>query len=970
MSPAPRSTTPQGNGPAAADPATDAMARAVRWQVRVLGGLDADDGRQRLTRFPSRAVAALLARLAMAPERAHAREELVELLWPGVERDIGRNRLRQALSTLKSLLEPPGSALGPVLLADRSHVRVVPGALDCDAVQFERQLRAGRAEAARALYRGELLPGFYADWIDEERLRLGGLHDRLGAAVAASAATFAAMPAATPAGGPRPSATSTVPFVPGPRVLLPHHLTRLFGAEEQARRLREQVLAHRLVTLIGPGGAGKTRLATEVAHSLCAGGSLPGAEPAGLAGPPEPPEPPEPFGLIAFVALAACSTREQMLDAMAAQLQFARGQPDALGALQEALAARRGLVVLDNFEQLVDAAADVVVQMVARLPRLHLLVTSRRALGVAGEHEFAHAALALPPPGADLAAAAANPAVALFVERARDVRADFHLGPRNVHALVELVRELEGMPLAIELAASRARSLAPAEMLERLRGAGTPRLALLARSSVRGGVDPRHASMQRAIAWSWDLLPPDAARLLAGLTVFAGPFGGDAAEALATDEPVDVALRLDDLVAHSLVQVVSGEEPARFSIYQPIREFARGRIDEATARHWRERLRRWARRWVEALPKTPPLPALRAEMPNLVAALQAAVADGEDADAVQLMLRLRRALEDVELPAEGLALLATAVERCVDPALQARGRSMLGSLLFSAGRPAEALAMAEAGVRRDLLQGAALARALHGLARVRWRSQRRAEAVEPLLDEADRLLESEDDPELRASLHALRAFVCNAHHRDHERAERLHAQALALWQAGGNRHAVHSGLYNLAVVAESAGRPAQALERIEPVIAEARVLADWRRLSQSLNVRGNALTDLRRWPEALASYQECLRIAWPVMASYDLAYGLWNLPRALARLRRPAAALQLAAFAAAYWESRFGELGAADRRYIERVRRLAARQLDAGAVRTLAAQGRALTLGEAVALAAAQTPHPERPGCSDGGAPR
>ncbi len=153
----------------AADPAglEDELAR---WRVRLLGGLRLSDGEQTITRLPSRAVTVLLARLALAPERAHAREELVELLWPGVAPAVGRNRLRQALSTLKSLLEPAGRIPAqPVLQADRISVRVVSGTIACDAVQFERCIRAGRADAARALYGGELLPGFYDDWVDEER---------------------------------------------------------------------------------------------------------------------------------------------------------------------------------------------------------------------------------------------------------------------------------------------------------------------------------------------------------------------------------------------------------------------------------------------------------------------------------------------------------------------------------------------------------------------------------------------------------------------------------------------------------------------------------------------------------------------------------------------------------------------------------------------------------------------------------
>jgi predicted ATPase len=905
----------------------------AQWQVELLGGLRLSRrGQHDITRLPSRAVTALLARLALAPQRAHAREELIELLWPGVEIEVGRNRLRQALSTLKSLLEPPGSApRQSVLLADRNHVRVVDGTLNCDALAFEHAARGGRLDEARALYRGELLPGLYDEWIHDERLRLAALHEGLPLPATAHDSRAAA---AAPAASAERSARQA-------RVHLPHYLTRMFGADAQAMRLRERVLAHRLVTLLGPGGAGKTRLAVEVAHSLRAHTDwpLPVADPS------------EPFELIAFVPLVACSTRAQVLDALLGSLQITPAAADALDALHDALQGRRTLLVLDNFEQLVDLAVDAVAQLLSRLPALHLLVTSRRALGLDGEQEVALAALELPPQDADASTAAANPGVALFVERARAVRADFHLGARNAATLVALVRELEGMPLAIELAASRVRSIAPAELLARLRGPGTPRLDLLERSGTRGGADPRHASMQRVIAWSVDQLSAPQARLLSALTVFSGGFDAAAAAALMQSECLDAALLLDELVTHSLLFVRGEADAPRFGLYEPIREFAAARIDATERRQWRARLRGWALSWARALPATPPLPLLRIEMPNLVAALASAAEDGAHGDAVLLLAALRRCLEDVELPAVGLQHAQAAVVGCADATLRARGHTLVAPLLYTAGQREAALRHAELGVQRELLDRPQLARALHAWARVLWRSRRSAAEPEALIDEAQALIDGLDEVEIQASLCALRAFITNAHHQQHATGERLHAQALALWQRLGNQHAVHSGLYNLAVCAENAGQPALTLQRIDPVIAEARVLQDWRRLSQSLNVRGNALCDLRQYAQALASYQDCMRTAWQCMASYDLAFGLWNLPRTLTRLRRPEAALQLMAFAAAFWRERFGELAAADQRYLVRIRRLCARQLSEAQIEAHWRDGERLHLPQAVALA-------------------
>ena len=910
-------------------PAEAADAHAL-WRVNLLGGLSLSDGTQDITRLPSRAVTALLARLALAPERAHAREELIELLWPGVALGVGRNRLRQALSTLKGILEPAGRwPAQPVLQADRISVRVVPASLACDAVRFERSVRAGQVDAARALYRGELLPGFYDDWIDEERLRLAALHERL-----------AAHPETSQAVAPTPAHTAGAASVA--RVSLPTYLTRVFGADEQAARLRGLVLANRLVTLLGPGGGGKTRLAVEMAHSLRsdAGWTLPRSESF------------EPFDLIAFVPLAACTTRAQACDALTGALQIAPVGDDALLALTDALAGRRALLLLDNFEQLVGHAEDLVVRLVGLLPALHVVVTSRRALGVDGEHELAVAALELPLADAEPSGVASNAAVALFVDRARAVRADFHFSARNGATLVELVRALDGMPLAIELAASRVRSIAPADLLARLRGAGTPRLDLLSRTGPRGTLDARHASMQRVIEWSWEQLDAEQARMLSALTVFPDGFSAASALALVGEEPVDAQLVLDHLVANSLVHSHAGaDHELRFGLYQSIREYAASNQDDATERYWRRRLRVWAVGWARALPPTPPLDVLRTEMANLMAALASAAEDDAPDDAIHLLLELRRCLEDVELPVEGLAHAQAAVEHCSDPLLRARGHALLGPMLFTAGQADAGLRHAELGVQCDLLDASQRARALHSLARVRWRRFRRAEQVEPLLDEAQALVGPVAEPELRASLLALRAFVTNAHHRDFAAGERLHAQALALWEQLGNEHAINSGRYNLAVCAQNASRHQDALEQLESIIASARELQDWRRLSQSLNVRGNAHTGLRAWSRAVADYQECIGIAWKSMVSFDLAYGLWNLPRALAHLRQPDIAVRLAAYAAMLWRTRFGELSADDQRYLLRVRRLAARQISPARIEAQWREGERLSLSQAVALA-------------------
>ena len=719
----------------------DATGREARWQLRLLGDTVLVDRAGQALRLPGRAATALLARLAMAPASAQAREALVELLWPGVALDIGRNRLRQVLSTLKSLLDGPGEG-GAVLRADRQSVRLGPGTVACDVVDFETALREGRHGQARALYRGELLPGFYDDWVHDERLRLAALAEQLpapgrhheGAGEGARAAGWiaTARPAADLAGlaglsglagaGRRAAAVTSLN--------LPHYLTRLHGADAAGARLRAMAQAHRLVTVLGPGGHGKTRLAVEVAHALVAA-----PQPIDLL-PDDPAATMPRFDLVAFVPLVACTggdaSPDALLDAMLLALrQDARGAPprEHLLAL---LAGRRSLLLLDNFEQLVDSAAPLLADLLSRCPGLHLLVTSRRALGLDGEHTLVLPPLPLPAPHTADAEAALNPAVALFIDRARAVRADFHLSSRNRAAVLALVHHLQGMPLAIELAASRVRSLSPTVLLDLLRTAGsmaaaTPvagplgapdrptsdrhsdsdgdsagigigagALTLLSRGGLRAAGDPRHASMLAVVQWSWQLLSPAARQVLPRLSVFAGGFTLAAARAVADAPITSVALALDELVAQSMLRLPP--EGDRYELFELIREFAASVLPAADAPGLRARHRRWLTGWFTRLPLSAPLQQVRPELANLAAALLGAEVDGAPEDAAALAAAAQTALSAISLPPPALAALQRCADRLADPIARAVTRAGLARTLLLAGQTAVAERLAQQAI--------------------------------------------------------------------------------------------------------------------------------------------------------------------------------------------------------------------------------------------------------------------------------
>ena len=910
---------------------SDARVAAPRWRLQLLGRVVLINHQQRPVRLPGRIATALLARLAMAPQRDHPREELVEWLWPGVAATAGRNRLRQLLTTLKRLLEPEDQAW-TVLEADRMSLRIRPGALHCDVPAFEAAWACGRHDEARAWYRGELMPGHYDDWVVAERLRLAALAERLLPPAPAVA------PPAAPARLPQPA--------------LPRYLTRLLGAEAACLALMQAVADHRLVTLFGPGGSGKTRLAVEAATRIAAAThrSRPGL-PA--------------FDPVVFVPLADCAGQAQMSDALLLALRLPPRGADPLDALTTALQGRHMLLVLDNVEQLVDATAPWLARLLAATDGLHLLLTSRRVLGLDGERTLPQQPLPLPADAADAVDPGAdgiNPAVALFADRARLARADFELDERQLPAVVQVVQLLEGLPLAIELAAARVRSLPPAVLAERLRlAASAPSVALLemlARQGPRSGGDPRQASMLRVLDWSWQLLPTPLRGLLARLAVCSGGFTLATAQALADTlaepgaaaDPASCLLMIDSLVSHSLLRPDDdGCGTARWRIGEMTREYALLQLEPAPARSARHALRRSLTLWARARPAGPPLAEVRVELANVTTALASAVADDAAAEAAELALALQGAFSDMALPTSLLQALASAAEELPDGDQRALVETALARAWHRAGDPAATDHHAQFAWRCLPATGLPRAQVLARLAHVRWRRERDP-AVAAWLHEALALARGAGALPLQAS--ALATLGAIARPQDPARAIALQRQALAAWAEVGDPHGLHTGLYNLALaLGQRPDGRAEALGLVERVIAGTRASQDWGQLADGHTLQGELLAGLRQWPAAAVASREAVAVAWAALDSLPLAYALWNLPRAWAHLRRPADAARLMAFAALFWRQRFGVLSASDLHDIRRLRRLVACQLGAAAADRHWAQGEQLTLGAAVALA-------------------
>ena len=321
------------------------------------------------------------------------------------------------------------------------------------------------------------------------------------------------------------------------------------------------LLTSRLVTLTGAGGSGKTRLAAEVARSV---------------------ESRFPGGVV-WIELAALTDQALVVGHLATALGVeGAGRPpaDALrDALREAVRDGELLIVLDNCEHVIEASADIVQRTLESNALVRFLTTSREALGVAGERAWLVPVLSLPSSDS-LDAISGAESVRLFVERAQAASATFRLTDANAAAIARLCRRLDGLPLAIELAAARARALTPEQMLGRLDD------GLRVLESPRRGAVPRHRTLRDAIEWSYHLLDDAERVVLQRLSVFAGDFSLDAAEAVVADAVIahaDVLDLLAALVDKSLVVVREQADEARYRLLETIRQYAAERLDESGA---------------------------------------------------------------------------------------------------------------------------------------------------------------------------------------------------------------------------------------------------------------------------------------------------------------------------------------------------------------------------------------------------
>jgi predicted ATPase/tetratricopeptide (TPR) repeat protein len=902
------------------------------WRLRLLGGFALERGSQMLARLHSRSAVLLLARLALEPHAAHARETLAGWLWPQADAATGRARLRQTLSTLKATLERPSDGSRTLAIrADRLTLQLAPGAIDCDVLRFESAARRGDRAAAAAACQGEFLPGHYDEWVLEQRRRLQALADRLAL-------------------GPAEIGPSTPPATERYRPVrpddgLPQHLTPRVGGDDAVRALAEAAKCVRWLVVTGRGGLGKSRLSVEAARHLLADGQIHAAR---------------------FVAWAGCTT----VDDAAARVRLAlspgtepsrHGRTTPANVLETAadsavlaLAGRRALLLLDNAEQLPDAALALVPQLLARLPALHVIVTSRRALAAEGAHTW----WPQPLPVDGMASAAMQ----LFVDRARAVRPDFQCHAGNEAAIRAIVRRLEGLPLAIELAAARVRTLPPAQLAARLDAPGAERWHLLARRGAGALHEPRHASLEAVVAASLALLTPAARILVDLLAVSCAPV----CAALAARHPEASTWAVEpawqELVADGLLVESADDGHDRWcTLPEPVRDLV---LDAQQAGSAGRLQAGWACAlvsWADTLAPDWALPRVERALPLLLSLL--AHADPSACDAtrrtVSLMLAFGPAWQERHPPTLALEALDRALEAPVgSPADESKAdlaaaATLAASLALTAGRGSRARVLASRIDLAALHDGPARAQARLLQARVAWRVDADAGDARSLLAQAR--AEAPGHPATMAAALSLEATLANEADGNPARAADAYRMGLH-WLAAepqAHGHARRGLRYNLAITAIYRGDAAAALPDLAALADEARTAGDRHLLAQVHNARGSALDLLGRTAEAEQATRAALAEAWDTLETENMLYALWNLgPLALTQgdARRAA---RLMGFADRFWRTHFGALAAQDACDVARTRRRCRLRLGRVDGQRAWDEGAALPLASAVSLALA-----------------
>ncbi len=700
-----------------------------------------------------------------------------------------------------------------------------------------------------------------------------------------------------------------------PKWSLPAPGTSLIGRERDIATLAELVPAHpgRLVTLTGAGGAGKSRLALAVAGEL--------------------------RGIfrddVVLVELAPITDPALAPLAVAAVFNIPEGAGvPPIERVAAVLRGRRVLLLLDNCEHQIDACAELAERLLADCPDVVILATSRQPLQIDRERRWR--VPPLPAPGFDdavsRAALAEYPAVQLFVARARAVAPDFDLTDANHAAIARICARLDGLPLALELAAVRVGVLTPPQILERLDNA----IRLLTGGS--RAAPTRHQSLRATLDWSYHLLTPPEQSVLRRLAVFVDGSDIDAAEAVCAAPGLpaeDVLDLLSRLVDRSLVLVVQAAETARYRLLEPVRQYAAQRLvesrddDAARARHaaYYLALAERAAPELRGPAQVAWLRRLEWEHGNLRAALHWTIEGGETEKGLRLAVALVQFWEGHGHLGEGRRWLRIALDAAPARTTPAAPRAWA---LLGAGALAE------------------------------WQDD--LDAGESLLEECLALARAEDD---RACVAWSTAWLGILHSSRGERARgaALLDESLRLFRDLKDQPGLAFAYLNLGNSAIYAGDAARAAPLLNESLSLFRALGDTRYVAIANTMLGLSLTFLGNAAEAAVPLAEGVRGHWEAGDRTYLAYAMMVKAGVCLRLKQPARATRLLGAAGALREVLGGSLAPSTLALHERLVAALHSQLSPAEFDAAWAAGRALTLEQAVAeaVAGAETLQPLPP---------
>jgi predicted ATPase/class 3 adenylate cyclase len=721
---------------------------------------------------------------------------------------------------------------------------------------------------------------------------------------------------------------------------LPHQLSSFVGRSREIADAEVQLGTTSLLTLTGPGGVGKTRLALELgAHVV---DEYPGG--------------------VWFVEFSSLDDAALVPDTVATTLRLKPAGEGPLAALIAHLATERALVIFDNCEHLLDAVVDVTDAVLRQCPDVRIVTTSREALGMAGETLMPVPSMTLPEveggKGPALEQLSACDAVRLFLERARSVDPAFQLTEGNADAVAQICRRLDGIPLAVELAAARVRSLPPAQIASRL----DHRFRLLTGGS-RTSL-PRHRTLRAAMDWSFDLLPEDERILLPRLSAFAGSFSLDAAEAVASGGPVD-ADEMIDLLAHLIDRSLLMPEPtsneARYRMLETIRDYAQERLVESNeaseiyARHrdWYAALVEQSRQgFFSGAEQASWLTRLSDDHDNLRAALQWSHEDPDGAGAeLSMASSLWRFWEIRGHLAEGSSWLQRALARTGGEVSLRRANGLTGAGILAShrGDNAAAAAFHEASLllHRELGDARGLAAACSNAASIAMELGD-VDRARALFEESSAYAEQAGDPQ-GAAFTMLNLADLVSRVGDPEEGNSLYARALDSFRSLGDQWGTAQATARLAHLARKRGDHALATSRYE----EARLLysriADGRGEARMLIGLGDVAADTGDEARAAAHYRDALALRHRLGDRVGTAGTFERL--AGISTADPGRAAQLIGAALALRDSVDAPLSRGAAEALEAFLADLERGIGRDAVSTALRAGRAMAPGEAVAFA-------------------